>query len=149
MTEWPVILWGDKTQALFDVWSMEHVLTGVSVGHAVRKHHRKLFARLLGRDNEMESCHVNLAGVLCIGFAWECIEHYLETGLAGKAVEHWFQGVEMWGNRIITDPFMLVLGYLIAKRFPIMIWPARITSLIWLFAHVFLFPHSMYVHELF
>lgn len=147
MNEWLSILWGYKTQALFDVWSIEHILSGVSVGHIVRKHHRKLFDRLLGRDHKVESWHLNLIGVLCLGFAWECIEHYLETGLAGGAVEYWFQGVEMWGNRIVTDPLMLVLGYIIAKRYPIAIWPARVASVAWLFTHVFLFPHSMYLQH--
>ena len=28
-------LWGFKTVSLFDVWSIEHFLTGISVGHAV------------------------------------------------------------------------------------------------------------------
>ena len=84
-----------------------------------------------------------MAGVLCLGFAWETLEHYLETGLAGPAVQYWFQGVEFWPNRLIADPLMLVLGYVIAKRHPRLVLPARIASLTWLLVHIFVFPHSM------
>jgi len=83
-----------------------------------------------------------------LAYFWETIEHYLETGLAGPAVEHWLQGVEMWGNRIITDPLMLVIGYLIAKKWNRLVLPARILSVVWLFVHIFIFPHSMYLHDL-
>jgi hypothetical protein len=43
---------------------------------------------------------------------------------------------------------MLVIGYIIAKRYPSLVMPARILSVVWLFVHVFVFPHSMYLHEL-
>lgn len=44
---------------------------------------------------------------------------------------------------------MLVLGYYIAKKIPVLVWPARALSLIWLFVHIFIFPDSMYLHTLF
>ncbi len=147
MNEWMTIFWGDKTSALFDLWSIEHVLSGISVGYVVRWHHRRTFDRLLGRAHAIESWRINLAGVLCLGFAWECIEHYLETGLAGAAVEYWFHGVEMWANRLIADPLLLVAGYAIAKRYPIAVLPGKIASCAWLLLHLFL-PHSMYLQEL-
>ena len=87
-------------------------------------------------------------GVLFLAYAWETFEHYLEVGLAGTAVEYWFQGVEFWPNRLIFDPLMLIIGYLIAKRYPKLVWPARVLSLAWLLIHIFIFPHSMYLHEL-
>jgi hypothetical protein len=36
---------------------------------------------------------------------------------------------------------------LIAKRYPQIIWPARALSLCWLFVHIFVFPHSMYLQQ--
>lgn len=141
------LIWGYKTTALLDVWSIEHVLSGISVGHIVKKRHHTVFRRILGRDHDVHCWHFNLVAVLCVGYAWEAIEHYLETGLLGFRVEYWFQGVEFWGNRLLTDPLMLVVGYVIAKRYPRLILPARITSCIWLFVHVFLFPHSMYLQQ--
>ena len=79
---------------------------------------------------------------------WESIEHYLEAGLAGYTVEYWFQGVEFWPNRLLADPLMLIIGYMIAKRYPGFVNPARVLSLLWLFVHLFVFPHSMYLHEI-
>jgi hypothetical protein len=86
---------------------------------------------------------------LFLAFLWEAVEHYLEAGLLGGRVEYWFQGVEFWANRIIADPLVLVLGYLFAKKYPITVWPARVLSLVWLFVHIFVFSHSMYLQYLF
>jgi len=88
-------------------------------------------------------------GVLFLAYLWETIEHYLEVGTAGAWLEYWFQGVEFWPNRIIADPLMLVLGYMIAKKYPQLVIPARIFSIAWLLTHLFIFPHSMYLHDLF
>ena len=85
--------------------------------------------------------------MLFIAYFWETIEHYLETGLLGSKVMFWFQGVEAWDNRFISDPLMLLLGYWIVKRWPKLVWPARIFSIVWLFFHIFIFPHSMYLQD--
>ena len=103
---------------------------------------------MLGLDkHNHHSWHFDMMGVLFLAYAWETIEHYLEMGLAGGAVEFWLQGVEFWPNRILSDPLMLIFGYMIAKRFPVAVWPARIFSIIWLLVHIFVFPHSMYFHN--
>ena len=143
------IIWGLKTAALMDVWTIEHILSGLSVGQGVRKKNHNVFLKKLGLAKEsIQTKYFDLLGVLFLAYAWETIEHYLETGLAGKAVEFWFQGVEFWGNRIIFDPLMLVLGYFIARKYPKLVLPARLLSLAWLVTHVLFFPHSMYLHEL-
>lgn len=41
-----VIIWGLKTIAMFDVWTFEHILSGLSVGSAVRDHNKKHFHKL-------------------------------------------------------------------------------------------------------
>lgn len=140
-----IILWGAKTVALFDVWSIEHILVGVSIGSLVTKYNRKVLAELLGRRHAVDSWQLNLMGVLCLGFGWETMEHYLEIGLAGKTAQFWFQGVEFWGNRLLTDPLMLVAGFFIAMRFAKFVIPARVLSLSWMSVHLFVFPHSMYL----
>ena len=38
MLEW---LWGFKTVAMFDVWTIEHLFSGLSVGNLVKKNIRK------------------------------------------------------------------------------------------------------------
>lgn len=144
------LVWWVKTIAMMDVWTIEHILSGLSVGHAVKsKNHKVLKEKLWIDAHTITTKHFDVIWVLFFAYLWETIEHYLETGLAGEAVKYWFQWVESWPNRIIFDPLMLVLGYLIAKNFPKLVLPARILSVIWLFVHIFIFPHSMYLHEIF
>ncbi len=122
---------GEKTRSVLDVWSAEHVLSGVSCGQALRKLPIKQALLCLG----------------LIAFAWESVEHYLEEGLAGRAVEYWFHGVEFWANRLIADPLMMLIGYWVARKWSVLAWPARAMSLAWLVLNIFVFPHSMYIHE--
>lgn len=143
-------LWSVKSVAMCDVWSVEHVLSGLSIGYMVKQKNGAEIGLLLKRPRHKKcSLHFDLVGVLCAAYAWETLEHYLETGLAGQRVEYWLQGVEMWGNRLIMDPLMLVLGYWIVSRYPKLVWPARIASAAWLIVHIFVFPNSMYLHEIF
>ncbi len=146
--EWLTYIFGLKTVAFFDLWSVEHVLSGISVGAAVRKRNRLELARYLGRDHTVRSRYFDYTGVLCLAYAWETIEHYLETGIAGARIETWFQGVEFWGNRLITDPPLLIVGYAIARRWPVAVWPARLASALWLFVHIVLLPDSMALQRL-
>jgi hypothetical protein len=144
------IIWGVKTAAIMDVWTIEHVLSGISVGHAVKNNNQKVFKKKLGlEEHHIITKHFDVIGVLFLAYLWETIEHYLEVGIAGEAVKYWFQGVEFWPNRIIFDPLMLVIGYLIAKKQPQLVNPARFLSVTWLVIHIFVFPHSMYLHDLF
>lgn len=152
------MIWGVKTISIFDVWTIEHILSGLSIGSAVLVNSHKSLGQVFSNIKE----HVfppkkinylkikyDIIFVLFLAYIWETFEHYLETGLLGTKVEYWFQGVEFWPNRLIADPLMLVLGYWIVKKIPKLVWPARVLSLIWLFIHIFIFPHSMYLHTLF
>lgn len=143
-------LWGLKTEAAVDVWTIEHLLSGMSIGSFVAVQNQTVFRSQLELDSKHPIIrHFDLVAVLLLAFAWEAIEHYLETGLAGARVEHWFQGVEHWSNRLISDPLMLVIGYEIMRRWNQTVLPARILSAIWLLVHIFIFPHSMWLHEKF
>ncbi|MBI1273738.1 MAG: hypothetical protein GC131_06620 [Alphaproteobacteria bacterium] len=145
------MLFGDKTLAWFDLWSFEHFLSGIALGHIV------LYARrALGNagdrgaaESGLEKSWPYLVGLL-LAYMWEPVEFYFEAGFSGsEAITHWFQGVEFWGNRLITDPAITVLGLRAALLRPFFVWPARICSLAWLAAHIFLMPHSMYLqHEI-
>lgn len=143
------ILWGLKTHAILDVWTIEHILSGISVGSAVRKRNHFELRKFFGVGHGHHSRYFDVTGVLFLAYAWETIEHYLETGLCGEWLAYWFQGVEFWPNRIVADPLMLVLGYMIAKRYPSLVIPARAASVLWLSIHLFVFPHSMFLHDLF
>ena len=143
------IIWGIKTQAIFDVWSFEHLISGVSFGSAVKKKNHKILGRLLGRKkHDLQSYYFGIMGIAAVAYLWETIEHYLEIGLGGEWLEYWFQGVEFWPNRIVADPLLMILGYIIAKKYPKIIWPIRVLSITWVVVHLFVFPDSMYLHEI-
>lgn len=142
------MFWGLKTVAIFDVWSVEHLLSGISIGAiAIRWNLRVIRGEMSLDEAKINTSYFDLIFVLFLAYAWEAIEHYLEVGLIGVRVEYWFQGVEFWANRMIADPLMTVIGYYIAKSYVHLVNPARVVSLIWLLIHIFLFPHSMYLHE--
>ena len=144
------MIWGFKTIAIFDVWTFEHFLSGISIGAFAVACNNKIFKNKLdinGRD--IKTRYFDIIFVLLVAYSWETMEHYLESGLAGDVVAYWFQGVEFWANRILSDPLIMIVGYYIARANPALVTPARIVSLIWLFVHVFIFPHSMYLHDIF
>ena len=144
------MIWGFKTVAIFDVWSFEHLLSGISIGALVVRSNIKVFANKLHLDQrDIKTHYFDLIFVLLAAYAWETVEHYLESGIAGNVVTYWFQGVEFWANRILADPLMTVAGYYIAIGNPKLVIPARIFSIIWLIVHLFIFPNSMYLHEIF
>ena len=144
------MIWGVKTVSVFDVWTFEHLLSGISIGALAIHINSKVFKnrfKVTNENNQMK--YFDILFVLLIAYCWETVEHYLEVGLMGIKVEYWFQGVEYWANRILSDPLITVVGYYIAKNNPNLVLPARIISIIWLFIHVVIFPHSMYLHEIF
>jgi hypothetical protein len=135
-------IWGVKTIAAFDAWSIEHFITGISIGAIVA-------AQVSQEATELPKkffYRYHLYKILFIAFLWESIEHYLEEGLAGPQVEYWFQGVEFWANRLITDPLLVALGYFLILKYRKIALPGRVFSVIWLGLHIFVFPHSMYLH---
>ncbi len=141
------VFFGEKTIAWFDVWSIEHLVAGISaysiaawIGHHIHKGEAvspALFKRII------------FLILLVMAYGWETLEHYLEAGTTGlESVTYWFQGVEFWGNRLITDPLLVLVGGYLAMKHPRLITPARIFSATWLIIHIFVFPHSMYLHTL-
>jgi len=130
---------GHKTTAMFDIWSVEHWVTGMCIGAAMHLAVRRKMPAL--------DAVTYYALVAMVAFAWEVIEHYLETGLAGQAVAYWFQGVEHWSNRMVSDPLLVLLGACLVRRCPKLTVPARLFSLAWLGVHVFVFEHSMVLQE--
>lgn len=130
-----MLLWGDKTIAWFDVWSIEHFVSGMNL-YLMALWLRVRFPRL---------SPWGYVATLC--FAWEALEHYLEIGMAGPAVATWFAGVEFVGNRLVTDPLMLFLGAYCIGQCPRAGHAAKLFSLLWLAVHIFVFPHSMYLQQ--
>lgn len=155
-------VFGPKDISWLDVWSFEHILSGMSVGALILSKNSGLFRNIVMSNGLMEHfinkekfirssreiLLINIIAVLMISFAWESLEHYLETGMAGKVVEDWLMGVEFWGNRLIMDNLMVIWGFMITRKYSFLVVYARILSLLWLVIHIFVFPDSMYLHEL-
>ena len=141
------MIWGLKTEAAFDVWSIEHLVMGISVAWIASL----ICSKLVGKEEISPSLKAKISFIisLLIAYMWETLEHYLETGLAGETVQFWLQGVEHWSNRLIFDNIMVMSGWYIYQKKNKMLWFARVFSFIWLFVHIFIFPHSMYLHEIF
>jgi hypothetical protein len=142
-----MLIWGIKTEAAFDVWSIEHLMMGISLA--------AISYMITAKWNKNEAMsktlqkRISLVLVLMIAFFWEALEHYIELGLLGGRVAYWFQGVEHWSNRIIFDNVMVALGWFIYTRANRTVWFARVFSCVWAFFHIVIFPHSMYLHTLF
>jgi len=152
------VIWGLKTTSMFDAWSFDHFLNGLALGTSVLIFNKEYLGRAIFnlKDNSLSTQYINglkyrydLILLLLMSYFWEAVEHYLETGALGKTIEYWLQGVEFWPNRLIADPLLLILGYLVVKKWPRLVWPARTICFVWLFVHIFIFPHSMYLHEIF
>jgi hypothetical protein len=147
-----VIFFGDKQLAWFDVWSLEHFIAGVGISHLCALLGTCIFQKS-GQGYSAEMVRQNprpfMGYILMVALLWEVIEFYLEAGYTGiEAVTYWFQGVEFWGNRIITDPLLVLLGGYVGLMQKKLIWWARGFSVTWLYVHIFIFPHCMYLHVL-
>lgn len=143
------ILWGLKTHALFDIWSFEHLLSGVSIGHLVCQCNNSVVSKLFWKQRYSNRMYYfDIIGVLFLAYLWETTEIYLEMGVVGEAVQYWFHGIEFWANRIICDPIVTLAGYLISKWSIKTVLASRLFIIVFLFIHIFIFPHSMYLQEL-
>jgi hypothetical protein len=144
-------LWGLKTEAMFDVWSVEHFMAGVSLGCLAKYAIGKYYADE-NRDEKMRNDKTRnilmFALVIIITLFWENAEHYIEAGLLGERIEYWFQGVEHWSNRLIADSLLVIAGCYTFMKYHNFVWFARVFSLIWLALHIVVFPHSMYLQEM-
>lgn len=128
------MLIGEKTIAFFDIWSLEHLMTGI------------ILAFILNRICSNKK--VNILFLLLISLLWECLEHYLEEGLLGVKIQNWFAGIEYWGNRLIGDNLVMIIGGLIYNKYPKSVYFAGVLSVVFFVLHLF-FPSSMDIQNLF
>ena len=127
------MFFGDKTVAFFDIWSIEHLMTGVFCAFVLNK--------------VFPNKKSNLILLLVISCFWECLEHYLEEGLLGVKIKNWFSGTEYWGNRLFGDNLVIVLGYFIYNKYPKSIYYALVFSVVFLLLHL-CYPSSMDIQRI-
>ncbi len=139
-----MIIFGDKTTALLDLWSLEHFFTGCNSALLV-----SLFVNKFFKISDKKTLfRIQLLVLLCLELYWENLEYYLEDGASYPFVTHWFQGVEYIYNRLITDPIITVSGLVAIKYFPKIKWISLPFSIIWLYFHLFYFDHCMGFQDL-
>jgi hypothetical protein len=140
-----LILWA-KTEAAFDIWSIEHLVSGMVIGAIVDFIVKKYFLKWEKVSRSLE-LKIDFILVLTISIFWENLEHYIEVWLWWQRVEVWMQWVEHWSNRLIFDDTMVLLGWFIRTKQNKVVWFARIFSFVWIFFHIFVFPDCMYLQR--
>lgn len=144
-----MMFFGPKTVSWFDIWSLEHFFSGIAIGSVCAFVAERFVLRGFAEVSVATRNRVTILTVLTAEYMWEGIEFYLEAGYSGiHVITYWLQGVEFWGNRLITDPLITVAGSTLGLHCASLIWPARIFSLTFLLTHLFVFPHCMYLQEL-
>lgn len=97
-TDLPLLL-GDRVEAMFDLWSLQHFGSGVLIGS------------LLVYGGVASKSWRNFAlVVLLLALSWEAAELAMESGWFGQAIANWKRGYEHWGNRFVGDPALVLLG---------------------------------------
>lgn len=114
-----VNLIGHKSNSIFDLWTLQHILSGIGMSGIV------ISIKGNSEEGSLLSCCV-------IILLWEIIETYIEVGLIFPSLQMWFDGVEHITNRMLGDSLALVIGFIIAKKFPSVCWHARILSIVFL-----------------
>jgi hypothetical protein len=145
-----MLLLGFKTEAAFDLWSLEHLANGLAYGFLADTVVKKIFTN--NSLSEAQKLFIKGCIVFAIALLWENIEHYIEagvlTGVIGGRITYWFQGVEHWSNRLIADNLLVLLGWYIYTKQNRLALAAQIFSTVWMAFHIFIFPHSMYLQNL-
>ncbi len=101
------VLWGVKDVALFDVWCLQHLLSGFILGFLVGK---------LKKIPTISPAHV--IGLIVFAYTWEAIEYNLETSSIDN-LRVFIGGIEYRWNRILVDPLFMVIGFYLSFVLPL------------------------------
>ena len=130
------LLLGDRTEAAFDLWSVQHFCAGILLG-----------ALLMRTALASAPWKAFLLFSLAVALVWEATELAMEAGWFGAAISTWKDGFEHWSNRLVGDPLMVTSGGLIGRRYSaawkIVVAPAGIWLLLNLAS-----PSSMSIQRL-
>jgi hypothetical protein len=133
-------LFGHKTVAMLDCWTLQHLCSGVIIGWIAGL---RLDWRFPPTTRVEWLCRV-----LAIAYLWEGHELAGEAGLWGHAAFVWKAGFEHWSNRLIADPLAVTLGAVLFRRVPRALIPALLVTVLWCAVNAAT-PHCMTVQEWF
>lgn len=143
--------WGEKTTSLLDVWTVEHFISGIALMGVVYYLCHRFLPEIFKSEHvpKKKKDFLLCLILLAIALYWESFEFYMEAGYSPyHDVTYWFHGVEHWSNRLVSDPLITVMGGYVGLRYIRWTLAARLVSCSWLALHIFVFPHSMYLHEI-
>ncbi|MFA5130630.1 MAG: hypothetical protein WC477_07025 [Patescibacteria group bacterium] len=130
-------LMGDRSVAVFDLWSLQHFCAGI------------LLASIAIRIASLGLWREKLGMILLFEICWEALELSMESGYFGQTIAQWKGGFEHWSNRLIGDPLMVIIGALVAKKFSSAWKIIFIPATLWLLLNIS-YSSSMHVqHALF
>ena len=125
---WGTIQWrlfGHKTHALFDLWSLQHFATGCLLGWGIQ-------TIMVSRNEPLDTMTLTAwTSLIMISVVWEIVEWSGEIDSLGSRIAVWKDGLEYWANRCITDVGLVLSGGLLVRRFPTLLLPALLFTLIW------------------
>ena len=134
--DWPQ-LFGDKQISMLDLWSFQHLMSGVLIGATLR---------WLAPDFSASKLRF-ISAVMLLSYGWEALELQLELGTFGHCISEWKVGFEHWSNRLVGDPLLGIIGALIARRYR-QAWKfVLIPAAFWLAINV-LSPTSMEIQKI-
>jgi len=118
--------WGHKTTALFDLWTLQHIATGIVIAYILTK--VKYFKL------------TPIWTILLLSLFWESLELILELGHLEGLEGVWTSGVEFWVNRSFIDPLAMIFGarlfHFNSKIFPYSVFFITIWLLVNLHFHL-------------
>ena len=130
------LLVGDRREATFDLWSLQHFCAGILLG-----------ALLMRTALASPPWRSFLLFSVLLALCWEAAELAMEAGWLGAAISDWKDGFEHWSNRLLGDPLMVSSGSLIGRRYS-RAWKIVLAPVaIWLLLNV-TSPSSMYIQRL-
>src|SRR5690349_3208542 len=113
------MIFGPKTDAWLDVWSLEHFVSGMAISTLCAVLADRLFLRGLQDIPTVAKTRGYMITILLVEYMWEVVEFYMEAGYTHvAAITYWFQGVEFWGNRLVADPLITWAGGIIGLHHP-------------------------------
>lgn len=131
------LLFGERSNAIFDLWSLQHCMSGVILGALITTIKPSLKKRRI----------VFFAYILTVAYLWELLELTMELGWFGHSIASWKGGFEHWGNRLMGDPVMVLIGGFISLKLT-KVWRwISIPAILWAIVNVAA-PHSMYIQRL-
>lgn len=133
-TSLPIIV-GDRSEAIFDLWSFQHLLSGIIIG--------SLLAYFYPTKLKWQKFVLLMWAFALI---WEATELAMEAGWCSQAVANWKHGFEHWSNRFVGDPLMVTSGGLITRRYKSAWKWILVPATIWLIANL-ASPNSMSVQN--